>query len=255
MSLITSRAILLRAYPYSDSSRILRFLTRERGLVSLVGKGVRSRSSKGQGALETFAEGVITFHHRADRDLHALRDFEPTSGALALGRELSRFVGASLLGELLLTHTLEEGDPPLYDWISTALERIGSVPTREVPGWILAAAWRTLAHLGFAPGLVRCVSCGSVPATGDDQLHRFDPVAGGLRCPACARGTELPRVGPRSRRALLALVRGEPPLPLSGIRGHFRCLELFCLHHLSPAGGFHSFRMLRPLLDAEERSG
>ncbi|MSR22555.1 MAG: DNA repair protein RecO [Gemmatimonadetes bacterium] len=256
MSLVTSSAILLRSHPYSDSSRILRFFTRERGIVSLVGKGVRTRTSKGEAALETFAEGVLTFSHRSDRDLHTLRDFERTSGSLALGTELPRFLGASLLAELLLAHALEEGDPPLYDWIRVVLERLGAASTAEVPGWILAGAWRALGHLGFSPDLARCIGCGrdldwgAVDGTNATVFYRLDAVAGGIRCPDCSSGSGLPKIGPRAHLDLLRLLGGDVPAPLRGLRGHLRFLEAFCTHHLAPRRPFRSFGMLLPLLGA-----
>ena len=146
--------------------------------MGLVGKGVRARSSKGEAGLDTFAEGVLTFFFRSARELQTMRGFERTSNSLELGRDLPRFLGASLVAELLLAHALEEGDPELYDWISAVLARLGDAPAAEVPGWILAGAWRTLAHLGFAPGLTSCVGCGQAPAWGDGDLYRLDAASG-----------------------------------------------------------------------------
>ena len=220
--------------------------------MGLVGKGVRARSSKGEAGLDTFAEGVLTFFFRSARELQTMRGFERTSNSLELGRDLPRFLGASLVAELLLAHALEEGDPELYDWISAVLARLGDAPAAEVPGWILAGAWRTLAHLGFAPGLTSCVGCGQVPAWGDGDLYRLDAASGGIRCPDCSVGRELPRVGPRAHADLLRLVQGDPPSLLPGVRGHLRYLEAFSSHHLAPTRRFRSFALLRPLVGTSE---
>jgi DNA repair protein RecO (recombination protein O) len=249
MRVVTCPGIVLRSHPYSETSRVLRILTPDFGVLSLMARGVRRRRG---GGLESLSEGTFTFHHREDRDLHTMTDVESGANSLALGRDLRRFVGASLVGELLLVHALEEECSELYEWVRGALQRIGKEPASEVPGWILASSWRTLALLGFPPELGNCVGCGAVleePAPG--VWWRFDASAGGIRCVDCGRGSSLPRIGPGARNDLAALVRGEPPVPLAGQRAHLRILEGFAYYHLAPGKGFKSFRMLEPLLEED----
>lgn len=257
MTVVTCSGILLRSYEYSDSSRIFRFLTADRGLVSLIGKGVRKRSGKGEAPIQSFSEGTVTFHFRPDRDLHTLREFQGLGEPLALGKDVRRFAGASLIAELVLVHKLEEADASLYEWVRDVLRRLATAPAPEVPGWILAGGWRTLAHLGYPPEISRCVRCGDelgmpedAPAGGGGRpTDRFDVAAGGLVCAKCAEGTTLPRVGPSAREDLVRLVEGEPPPTLRGESAHLALLEAFALHHLAPRSAFRSLSVLRPLLN------
>jgi DNA repair protein RecO len=256
VSLVTSSGILLRSHPYSESSRILRFLTPEHGIVAVIGKGVRKGSARGGGAMETFHEGTLVYSHREGRDLHTLTDFHPGSERLPLGRDLRRFVGASLLAELVLAHALEEGDPELYGWIREALARLARAPEEEVAGAILSGAWRTLVHFGFAPDLERCLRCGNAlgadagPEEGGEASHpRFDVPGGGLRCSGCGGGG--PRLGPTARGHLGALLAGRVPHPLPGVPAHLRILESYAVHHLAGRRPFKSFAMLQPLLGGE----
>lgn len=257
MSLVTSEAILLRSHPYSDNSRVLRFLSRERGVIALIGKGIKARGAKGTSALESFSEGVVTFYHRPDRELHTLRDFERVSGPLGLGQDLRRLAGASLVAEILLAHALEEPDADVYDWVRTAIQRLGTVPDAQVAAWTLSAVWRTLAHLGFDPELARCVSCGrDLDEPGEGEMGRFDTTAGGIRCPVCSMGSELPRVGPRARSELIRLVRGDPPPEgTEGVRGHLRILEAFAVHHIAPGRGFKSMAVVRAVFGPDSDPG
>jgi DNA repair protein RecO len=253
VTLVTSPGILLRSHPYSETSRILRFLTPDHGMVSVVGKGVRASGGKGGTRLESFHEGTLTWSHRSGKDLHTLTEFQARGGRLPLGQDVRRFLGASLLAELLLAHALEGGDPDLYSWIREALRRIAGAEGDEVPGEILAGAWRTLAHFGFGPELERCVRCGS-PVDGAEPDHpRFDLGAGGLRCGSCRGGG--PRLGPRARAHLRSLVSGEVPRPLPGVRAHFRILERYALHHLGERRPFRTFAMLSTCLGGEEGEG
>jgi DNA repair protein RecO len=251
VTLVTSPGILLRSHPYSETSAVLRFLTPEHGIVSVLGKGVRRRGPRTGVPIESLGEGVLTFVHNPDRDLHTLREFHPGAGSMALGRDVQRFVGACLVAELLLGHALEHGDPELYEWVRFILHHLGTVPVADVPAWILSGGWRTLAFLGFPPGLVRCVGCGRELGQGgiEGESDRFDVGAGGIRCSECSSGTGMPRIGPEARRHLMALVEGEPFLPLPGLRAHLNLLESFCSYHVAPRQGIHSFGMLRTHFD------
>ena len=55
---VTTRAVVLRAHDYGDSSRILRFYTESFGLLSVVAHGVRGRAGKGGGHVSSFATEI-----------------------------------------------------------------------------------------------------------------------------------------------------------------------------------------------------
>lgn len=249
--MVTDEGILLRSHSYSESSRILRFLTPSHGLLSVMAKGARRRSSRGESAPNTFDQVTLTFYHRADRDLHTLRDLDVTRGRRGLGREVMRFAGASLLAELLLAHTLQEANPRLYRKVSETLDGLEGAPTAQLPGRVLAGAWSVLGEAGFPPVLDRCARCDAELPDGVDLL-RFNAAQGGLLCARC--GSEAPgaRLGPTARSDLRHMARGEAPEGLRGAPGHVGLLENFALHHLSPRRAFHSTGLLRTVLEAAE---
>ena len=76
MSAVTDDALILQAFPYGDTSRILRLLTRRHGLRSVIARGALRPRSRFGGSLEPFAEGIATLHLRANRDLQTLTAFE-----------------------------------------------------------------------------------------------------------------------------------------------------------------------------------
>jgi len=252
-TLITSPGILLRSYPYSESSKVLRFLTPGHGLVSLIGKGVRSRKFRAEASLETFGEGVLTFSLRPHRDLHTLQDFRQGDGAMALGRDVQRFIGASLWAELLLSHALEGGDEDLYGWVRSALLNLGRSEGDQVAGQILCGGWRILALLGFPPELDACVGCGAEldGMTAGSDLARFDVSGGGIVCPSCSGMRKGPRVGPLALEQLRAFVEGRSSSPLPGVRAHLGLLEAFATYHLGSRADFRSFSILRSLWTEE----
>ena len=102
MALVSTDAIILQAYAYGDTSRILRLLTRAHGLQSVIAKGAKGPRSRFGGVLEPFVEGIATFQLRDGRDLHTLSGFELLRARQALGGELLRIGGASLIALALL---------------------------------------------------------------------------------------------------------------------------------------------------------
>ncbi|NIR44131.1 MAG: DNA repair protein RecO, partial [Gemmatimonadetes bacterium] len=97
MALVSTPATILKTYEYSETSKILRLLTRDHGLCSVIAKGARRPRSRFGGLLEPFSDGVATFYVKEGRELHTLSGFELRRERQALGRELVRYAGAGLL--------------------------------------------------------------------------------------------------------------------------------------------------------------
>lgn len=251
MSIVKEEGILLRAHAYSESSRVLRFLTPGHGILAVMARGLRRQSSRGQGSLGTFDEAALEVSFRSHRELQTLRGFEVTRSRRGLGREVIRFWGASLVAELLLAHTLHEGDRRLYEGVSGALDRLQELPRPQVPAAILAAGWTVLDRAGLAPTLAACSRCGGRvdQAAG---LFRFSTAEGGLLCGSCGEADSGPRLGPGARRDLGELAAGGIPTGLRGADAHLRILEAFALHHLAPRRPFQAVELLHPLMSDPE---
>jgi DNA repair protein RecO (recombination protein O) len=228
MPLVTADAIILQAFAYGDTSRILRLLTSSQGVQSVIAKGARTPRGR-FGTLESFTEGVATFHTRETRDLHTLSAFEPTRSGRDLGTHLVRFGGASLLAEIVITVTRESSHPGLFELVRFAFQRLASEPDEHLEAAVLAEAWMLVAHLGFAPELDACIECGRAIAL--EEPASFDYAEGGLRCPECAHGTRARSLPPHARAALNSFVRGES-CDLPRTEGHWWLLSRYLDHHV-----------------------
>jgi len=184
VGLLTTRAIVLKTYRYSDTSKILRLMTRDHGPRSVIARGALRPKSRFGGLLELFAEGEATLYFRENRDLHTLSGFELVRERRSLGRDLDRFAGASVLCELIMRLAPEHRDDHLYDGLVSGLDDLVRVPSESVPAAALATVWRLVSILGFAPDLESCLDCQE--SVGSGQAARFDFAAGGLRCARCA---------------------------------------------------------------------
>ncbi|HSM05659.1 MAG TPA: DNA repair protein RecO [Longimicrobiales bacterium] len=248
MGIVTTRAILLRAHPYSESSRVLRFLTEDHGVVGVMGRGVR-KGGRGEG-LDLFAETSLTLHVKPGRDLQTLRETSTVRDRRRLGGHPLRLAAAGVLAELVLRHHGEAPGADVYAGLSRGLDDLESAEVGAVVPVLLARGWVLVALLGFHPQVEGCVRCGT--PLGPDEVGRFDFEAGGVRCSRCTGEMAGPRIGPGARGQLTVLLRGGVPDVLRRPRANLQLLSDFITHHVSGTRPLEAFRMLSSFLPPED---
>ena len=246
MSHVTTRAVLLRSFPYSETSRVLRFYTESLGAVGVMARGVRTGSSKQGSGLDIFAEGDLILHIKSTRELHTMKEFTVTIPRRSLGADVRRLGGASVLAEVVLKHAGEDSNPPLFEALSDGLDRLSDAPPNRTVTTLLREGWCLVSALGYRPVTEVCVECGSVPG---DALARFDFSAGGIRCAGCSGVEAGPRLGPRARAQLTALLDDTELVEVERPRAHLRLLGDFITYHLSGGRPLTSLKVLSALLD------
>ncbi|AHG90672.1 DNA repair protein recO [Gemmatirosa kalamazoonensis] len=235
MALIQTDAVVLHAFSYLESSRILRLATRDAGVVAVLAKGARRASRRFGTAVDLFAEGQAQFYAKPGRDLHTLAGFDVTRSRPSLAADLGRFTAASAVAELMLRFGRDDAEPSLYEALVTALDRIGLAPRGETREAGLAGAWHLVAELGFGPTIAECAECHTpVPL---DRPAAFSHPAGGTLCDLCARMAGLRRLLPApARLSLHEWLRGAEsatPLDDPAARAHQRLLREFLREHLT----------------------
>jgi len=241
---IETPALVLRSFPYGDTSLILRFYTRELGLVGAIAKGIRKRGSRGGGAPATFSRGILTAYVKPGRDLHTMKDFAPDRVRRDLPRHPLRFAAASVIAEIVLRHTGEEASPRLFERLDAGFDGLAATEEKEILPEVLMRAWSLVGEMGYQPTLDRCVSCGD--PIGEGEMTRFDLGAGGVRCSGCQEGRGR-RLGPGAREQLRLLLRGDRVGDLRKPTAHLRLLHDFVSYHLAEGRRLDSFRVLLEL--------
>jgi DNA repair protein RecO (recombination protein O) len=252
MAPVRTPAVLLRAHDYGDSSRILRFYTRDHGLVSVIARGVRGRSGKGAATLASFASGELSAFIKPNRDLHTMQDFNCARVRSGLPVEMLRFAGASAVAELVLAHTEQEPQAAVFDALEQALDRLEQTVRPELPGTVLASLWCITEAFGFAPQLDPCVRCDE--PLGEGEIGRFDFAAGGVRCAECGEDAAGPRLGPGARAQLAQLLAGEVPEGFAHPRRHLALVSDFIAYHVV-SRPLKSLRFLGGLMPPDESIG
>jgi DNA repair protein RecO (recombination protein O) len=221
-------AIVLQSFPYGETSRIVRLLTRSVGVHSAIARGALRPRSR-YALMEPFAEGAAMLYIRDTRDLQTLGGFDLIRSRQGLGRDLLRFGGASLIAELVLRTASEESNPALFDVVASGLDRLLDAETDAIEVCVLAVTWHLIGELGFTPVLDCCIACGR--SIDPDLSAMFDYAAGGLRCDGCAAGLPGRRIPARARTALSEFSNGRPA-PVGSTEGHWRLLTRYLEHHV-----------------------
>jgi len=239
---IEAAAIVLHAFDYRETSRIVRLATRESGVISAIAKGARRPKSRfGQG-LDLFTGGTALLVLHQSRDLHTLAGFDATRARPALAESLRRFGAAAALAEICLRFGTE-ATAGVHDALAAGLDRIARSEDRDVPAATLAAGWRIVGELGFSPALDTCALCHRDLQPDEDV--RFAHRSGGAVCANCRNLVPGARSLPASARATLLEWMAGSDVPLHDVpiaRAHQRLLREFLEEHLGDGRAFSAFQ-------------
>ncbi|MEO7102824.1 MAG: DNA repair protein RecO [Gemmatimonadaceae bacterium] len=234
MPLLVTQAIVLHAFDYLESSRVLRLITREGGVMSVIAKGARRTRGRVGTGVDLFAEGEAQIYVKATRDLHTLGAFDVSFSRAGLALEMTRFTAASALAELTLRIAGDEANVEMFDGLSATLDTISVASDGTVAERALAGAWQIIADAGFTPALDDCAACHR--ALPFDSSVGFSHPAGGALCDNCAGRIPVVRRLPSEARAVLRdwqAGRPGPSLSQAEVRAHQRLLREFIREHVT----------------------
>jgi DNA repair protein RecO (recombination protein O) len=239
MPLLQTDAIVLHTADYLESSRLLRLLTREAGVLSVVARGARSSKKRFGSAVDLFAEGQAQIQVKPGRDLHALNGFDVSHARTGLATDLARFTAASTVSEVVARVIHDESAPQIYKTVAAGLERLETHPTESLIGETVGMLWHLLAETGYRPSIDQCAECQRT--IGMDESARFVVPLGGVICAACSQLAPTGRLLPPDVRATLRRWLADAPADgavqelltdQATARAHQRLLREFLAHHL-----------------------
>lgn len=206
MPLIASEALVLRTYKLGETSKIVVFLTRDRGKVRAVARGARGGKPRYGSALEPLSEVRVTLHGRQGADLFRLGQCELVRSAFpSIGRGLDAAMSLSYFAELLDAFAQEgEAEDPVYRLALAVLAAAGEgadviLLSRYLEAWLLKL------H-GLYPSLDRCAACDGGLGTGRLAYHH---AAHGFVCDGCGPATG-PALDAETRELLREMFRRPP---------------------------------------------
>lgn len=242
MTQIVTDAIVLHVFDYLESSRILRLVTREGGVRSVLARGARRSRKRFGAALDLYAQGTADLQTKPGRDLDTLTAFDVARARQQLAGDLARFAGANMIAELTLRFGRDVADSGLFDAVESALDTLAIATPDRARDAALGGAWRILAELGVAPTIDECAECHA--SIDRDQPAVFSHRAGGVICERCSRLARAGRLLPPSARAALRDWLSNTPHSVTDaneIRAHQRVLREFVREHLADERPLNAF--------------
>ncbi len=253
--IVSTQAIVARMLPFSETSRVVIWLTRDYGRIATLIKGADRRRSAFRGQFDLFYTCELLFYHRTVQGLHIARECAPLKPRSALRNGWRGMAGASYVTGLTARVCLDQAPHAgLFDLLDEGLDAFAGLTALEP-----ALYWyelRLMAMLGQAPHLGHCVACRPAPGARGAWPLVFCSARGGLLCQRCAAGVTAP-VLPLSAPAL-GLLRywqqahaWETARRATGAPAQFRdidrVLEAFLAYHLelSPPGRRIALDLLR----------
>lgn len=234
MATLVTESIVLHAFDYLETSRIIRLMTREAGVQSVIARGARNSRKRFGSALDLFAQGTSEISMRPNHELQSLVSFDITRARPQFALDVGRFTAGSMIAELALRSSGEEPAPGFFDAVESALDNLARAePSRTIEAG-LAGAWYMIATLGFSPATDLCANCHA--DLDPEQSAAFSNAAGGALCRACGMLAPGSRVIPAAARNALRLwLNGEDASPLTAgeARAHQRLFREFFQEHVT----------------------
>lgn len=185
MMIIRATAVPLACHPYSNSSRVVQWLTRRHGRVSTLLKGALRPKSPFLGEYELFGTSELLYYTRRTGTLHLGKECALLRPRTAFRTDWRAMQAASYITALISAGTPDEAPQPgLFEFFEELLDL-----AEEHGGGIPFLSWAELRfcdHSGHRPRLGGCAVCGT------EAADRFSAQAGGTVCIRCARKENLP---------------------------------------------------------------
>jgi DNA repair protein RecO (recombination protein O) len=203
MSLYRDAGVVLRTHKLGEADRIITLLTRDRGLVRAVAKGIRKTTSRFGGRLEPFMH--VDLQLAEGRSLDIITQVETID---AFARDLGGNYAAYTAGTAMLEtaeRLVHDGEPAVQQLqLLVGALRALTTPDDRAPGLILDSyQLRALAVAGYAPTFDGCARCGRAGPHRD-----FHAPSGGMLCHTCrVPGSAAP--SPFTVSLLAALLSGD----------------------------------------------
>lgn len=183
MSLNKTEGIILSKKNFRESDRIFLIYGQNEGKLEVLAKGARKKTSKLAGLLEPYAWVAVTYAR--GRGFDYVTAVKVLKNYPFLGQNILINSWFSLLVEIIVKHVKPRfKEKEIFDLLKNLLAILDKKNDNQLKkiSLILAAVFRLLKILGFAPELYACQICRAKLTPGE---NRFSAASAGLLCSKC----------------------------------------------------------------------
>ncbi len=179
------RAVVLKSLKYRDSDKIFTLLSKEKGKISAIGRGVRKISSRRNGNLDTL--NLISANIHEDRvGFKSIEEVKTIESFKNLKKDFSRSVKAYYLIELV--HKSIEEDESVPEVFNLLIKCLKALDKNNYSGDLYVSYFEInfMKILGYQMGFDRCKVCGKKV---DDSWKNFyfNVENGSIECGDCSK--------------------------------------------------------------------
>ncbi|MBU1692500.1 MAG: DNA repair protein RecO [Verrucomicrobia bacterium] len=182
--IIKTNALVLRFYPFSNTSRVVSWMTPDLGRIVTLVKGSQRPRSLFLGQYDLFYTCELVLYRRERGSMHIARECAPIKVRPRLRRDWKAAATASYLAGLVSQAVPPEAPHEgIFSLLDAALDHLESGGSGSP--FLFWFELQLLEQMGLAPRLRRCAACGAALASGPRRTE-FAVARGGLLCPDCA---------------------------------------------------------------------
>ena len=174
-------ALVLRERKLDEQDRLLTLLSAEQGIITAYAKGAGRMKGSMAGAAELLCYSHFVLFQNRDRCLADRA--EANTLFFGIRGNLEKLTLATYFAQLCC-ELIPENEPAAEE-LRLMLNTLYYLEQGKLPPLQLKAILelRLLTLTGYMPDLIACRECGGLP---EDGAVLFDPMGGGICCPACA---------------------------------------------------------------------
>ncbi len=187
MATVRDEAILLRRFPYSESSLVARVFSRKHGKIGLLARGAHRPKSRFYCVLDHFDTLELDWRHQPGRELMELRRGDILTRRAVIANDLETYRAGAVACELVdLACPTGQREPGTWVRLVRCLDELALCAR---PPWEATVAFELgfLEEHGICPALESCASCGgpAPPPVPSEARACFSASCGGRMCLAC----------------------------------------------------------------------
>ena len=183
MEIVKTEGIVLGETNYSESSKILRVLTKDYGLVSIMSKGCRNLKSKLRGVSSKLVYANFQFYYK-EEGISTLISADVIDTLRNILMDIEKISYASYLLDLTEQVYKNTLDKEIYDIFISTINKINEGYDYEVLTFIYEL--KLLDYLGIRPSVDGCSICGN-----NKNIITISTSDGGYICNNCYRNGKI----------------------------------------------------------------
>ncbi len=207
MALMETEGFILSTMPHGDTSKIVRFFTKDHGKFSVIAKGIKGGKKKTGGVLDSLNLLKFMYYHKEGRELQLLSRFEIIDNFAGLRSHLDKLALGMAVMEIIINLVVEEeSNEKLFSLVKRSLKTL-ELSEKNLYNIYWYFLLKFLKISGYEIVLDTCRSCGEHAG---ERQSLFSYNIGGIICSECSDVQGAESISVETLRVMRNLQINEP---------------------------------------------